>query len=137
MIDTEGSQIHVVDHGTPSSVKAECTDACLLLPRAKLSLWRNGKLVDKHHELLTVSAKDWSDIKFGTSEGVDFIAVSFVNDAASINCHGDGILNYTHDAEIDESNDERFEKVKDELVLDGNGIDLASRSCALINQNAM
>ncbi|KAJ9538058.1 hypothetical protein OSB04_030791 [Centaurea solstitialis] len=143
MIDTEGSQIHVVDHGAPSSVKAEdgsiwfftterfegsrpftvqasyegfnegitegdelvvdggmatfevierigndlrckCTDPGLLLPRAKLSLWRNGKLVDKHHELPTLSAKDWSDIEFGTSEGIDFIAVSFVNDAAVI-----------------------------------------------------
>ncbi|XP_022889786.1 60S ribosomal protein L9-like [Olea europaea var. sylvestris] len=28
----------------------------------------------------------------------------------------------------------RFEKVKDELVLDGNDIKLVSRSCALINQ---
>ncbi|GKA91961.1 pyruvate kinase isozyme A, chloroplastic-like protein [Tanacetum coccineum] len=143
MIDTEGSQIHVVDHGAPSSVKAEegsiwffttekfdgsrpftvqasyegfnegveegyelvvdggmaafeviekigndlrckCTDPGLLLPRAKLSFWRNGKLVDKHHELPTLSAKDWYDIEFGISEGVDFIAVSFVKDAASI-----------------------------------------------------
>ncbi|PWA50301.1 pyruvate kinase [Artemisia annua] len=143
MIDTEGSQIHVADHGAPSSVKAEegsiwfftkekfdgsrpftvqasyegfdegveegdelvvdggmatfeviekignglrckCTDPGLLLPRAKLSFWRNGKLVDKHHELPTLSAKDWSDIEFGISEGVDFIAVSFVKDAASI-----------------------------------------------------
>lgn len=28
----------------------------------------------------------------------------------------------------------RFEKVKDEIVLDGNDIELVSRSCALINQ---
>ncbi|CAN1284822.1 Pyruvate kinase isozyme A, chloroplastic [Linum perenne] len=122
MIDTEGSQIHVVDHGAPSSLKAEegsvwvfttqkfegsrpftvranfegfsegimvgdelvidggmasfvvlekmgddlrckCTDPGLLLPRAKMSFWRNGKL--SYH-------------------GVDFIAVSFVSDAESI-----------------------------------------------------
>uniref|UniRef100_A0A5B6ZJ97 Pyruvate kinase n=1 Tax=Davidia involucrata TaxID=16924 RepID=A0A5B6ZJ97_DAVIN len=142
MIDTEGSQ-HVVDHGAPSSVKAEdgsiwffttekfegsrpftvqanyegfsegikvgdelvidggmasfeviekvgndlrckCTDPGLLLPRAKLSFWRDGKLVGKNYELPTLSTKDWSDIEFGISEGVDFIAMSFVNDADAV-----------------------------------------------------
>ncbi|KAL8242462.1 hypothetical protein R6Q59_012764 [Mikania micrantha] len=142
MIDTEGSQIHVLDHGSPSSVKAEegsiwffttekldgyrpftvqaydgfnegvkegdelvvdggmatfevieqvgndlrckCTDSGLLLPRAKFSFWRKGKLVEKQHELPTFSEKDWSDIEFGISEGVDFIALSFVKDAAAV-----------------------------------------------------
>ncbi|CAI0401213.1 unnamed protein product [Linum tenue] len=132
MIDTEGSQIHVVDHGAPSSLKAEvvircsrpftvranfegfsqgimvgdelvidggmasfvvvekmgddlrckCTDPGLLLPRAKMSFWRNGKL--SYHGLPTLSKKDWEDIDFGVSEGIDFIAVSFVSDADSI-----------------------------------------------------
>ncbi|KAJ9561202.1 hypothetical protein OSB04_006362 [Centaurea solstitialis] len=144
MIDTEGSQIHVADHGAPYSVKAEdgsiwfftteqfegcrpftvqasyegfaegikegdelvvdggmatfevierigndlrckCVDPGLLLPRAKLSFWRDGKLVDKHNELPTLSTKDWSDIEFGISEGVDFIAMSFVKDADAVN----------------------------------------------------
>ncbi|KAL3814336.1 hypothetical protein ACJIZ3_015604 [Penstemon smallii] len=143
MIDTEGSQIHVVDHGSPSSVKAEegsiwyfttekfegsrpftvqanyegfsegiklgdeividggmatfeviemvgndlrckCTDPGLFLPRAKLSFWREGKLIGKNYELPTLSTKDWSDIEFGISEGVDFIAMSFVNDADAV-----------------------------------------------------
>ncbi|KAL2254533.1 pyruvate kinase isozyme A, chloroplastic [Sesamum indicum] len=143
MIDTEGCQIQVVDHGAPSSVKAEegsiwffttetfagsrpftvqsnyegfseginvgdeivfdggmatfkveekvgndlrcrCTDPGLLLPRAKLTFWRDGKLVDKNYELPTLTAKDWLDIDFGISEGVDFIAVSFVNDADAV-----------------------------------------------------
>lgn len=142
MIDTEGSQ-HVVDHGAPSSVKAEdgsiwdftsdrfegsrpftvqanyegfsegikvgdelvidggmasfeviekigndlrckCTDPGLLLPRAKLSFWRDGKLVEDNDELPTISTKDWSDIEFGISEGVDFIAMSFVKDADAV-----------------------------------------------------
>ncbi|XP_050209008.1 pyruvate kinase isozyme A, chloroplastic-like [Mercurialis annua] len=142
MIDTEGSQIHVVDHGAPCSLKAEegsvwvftaqkfegsrpftvranyegfsegimvgdeliidggmatfqvvermgndlrckCTDPGLLLPRAKLSFWREGKL--SYQGLPTISEKDWVDINFGIYEGVDFIAVSFVNDAEVIN----------------------------------------------------
>lgn len=28
--------------------------------------------------------QDWDDIEFGISEGVDFIAMSFVNDADSV-----------------------------------------------------
>ncbi|EEF40301.1 pyruvate kinase, putative [Ricinus communis] len=140
MIDTEGSQIHVVDHGAPFSLKAEegsvwfftakkfegslpftvqannegfsegiivgdelvidggmasfeviekigndlhckCTDPGLFLPRAKLSFWREGELVERNYEQPTLSAKDWADIDFGVSEGVDLIALSFVNDA--------------------------------------------------------
>ncbi|PIN07838.1 Pyruvate kinase [Handroanthus impetiginosus] len=143
MIDTEGSQIHVVDHGSPSSVKAEegsiwffttekfegsrpftiqanyedfsegvnvgdeivfdggmatfevvekvgkdlrckCTDSGLLLPRAKLSFWRDGTLLVKNTQLPTLSSKDWSDIEFGISEGVDFIAMSFITDSNAV-----------------------------------------------------
>ncbi|KAI4298602.1 hypothetical protein L6164_032140 [Bauhinia variegata] len=143
MIDTEGSQIHVVDHGAPSSVKVEegsiwlftaerfegsrpftvqanyngfsegievgdelvidggmacfvviektgsdlhckCTDPGLFLPRAKFSFWRDGKLVERNYKLPTLSTKDWANVDFGISEGVDFFALSFVNDADSI-----------------------------------------------------
>ncbi|XVF67405.1 hypothetical protein PTKIN_Ptkin10aG0118300 [Pterospermum kingtungense] len=143
MIDTEGSQIHVLDHGSSSTVKAEegsiwlftaqkfegsrpftvlanyegfsegievgdvlvidggmasfevtekvgndlrcrCTDSGLFLPRAKFSFWRDGKLVARNNELPTLSKKDWADIEYGVSEGVDFIALSFVNDADSV-----------------------------------------------------
>ncbi|KAI4295804.1 hypothetical protein L6164_035810 [Bauhinia variegata] len=143
MIDTEGSQIHVVDHGSPSSVKVEegsvwlftaeqfegsrpfsvqanykgfsegievgdelvidggmacfvviektgsdlqckCTDPGIFLPRAKLSFWRDGKLVERNYKLPTLSTKDWADVDFGISEGVDFFALSFVNHAGSI-----------------------------------------------------
>ncbi|OIT31896.1 PREDICTED: pyruvate kinase isozyme A, chloroplastic-like [Nicotiana attenuata] len=143
MIDTEGNQIQVVDHGSSSSVKAEedsiwyfttekfegsrpftiqanyevfsegvnpgdeividggmatfeviervgndlrckCTDPGLLLPRAKLSFWRDGKLLGTGYDLPTLSTKDWSDIVFGISEDIDFIAVSFVKDADAI-----------------------------------------------------
>ncbi|MCD7451126.1 hypothetical protein HAX54_009738 [Datura stramonium] len=143
MIDTEGNQIQVVDHGSSSSAKAEedsvwyfttekfegsrpftiqanyegfsegvnpgdeividggmatfevtekvgndlrckCTDPGLLLPRAKLSFWRDGKILRRDYDLPTLSTKDWSDIVFGISEGIDFIAVSFVKDADAI-----------------------------------------------------
>ncbi|GLU03392.1 hypothetical protein SLE2022_205940 [Rubroshorea leprosula] len=143
MIDTEGSQIHVVDHGAASTVKAEegsvwlftaeqfdglrpftvqanyegfsegievgdipvidggmasfeviekvgnalcckCADPGLFLPRAKFSFCRDGKLVARNYGLSTLSAKDWADIEFGISEGVDFISLSFVNNADSI-----------------------------------------------------
>lgn len=40
-----------------NGLRCKCTDPGLLLPRAKLSFWRNGKLVDKHYELPTISAK--------------------------------------------------------------------------------
>ncbi|KAH7660999.1 Pyruvate kinase protein [Dioscorea alata] len=143
MIDTEGSQMHMVGLGGDSSVKAEdgsmwlfttekfegsrpctvqvnyegfaegilvgdevvvdggmatfevvekvgndllckCTDPGLLLSRAKLSFRRNGELVGKSVGPPTLSTKDWADIEFGISEGVDFIAVSFVKDANDI-----------------------------------------------------
>ncbi|CAN1760741.1 Pyruvate kinase isozyme A, chloroplastic [Linum perenne] len=159
MIDTEGSQIHVVDHGAPSSLKAEegsmwlftsemyegcrpftvkasypgfsegkneltnfnekwnflgfvflgdevvidggmasfeviekkgndllckCTDPGLFLPRAKSSFWRNGELLLRNYGLPSLSEKDWDDIEFGISEGVDLIAMSFVNGAESV-----------------------------------------------------
>ncbi|KAK4777560.1 hypothetical protein SAY87_017747 [Trapa incisa] len=145
MIDTEGSQVHVVDHGAPSSIKVEegsiwlftakkldgsspctvqanypgfsegikigdelvidggmagfqviekighdlkckCIDPGLFLPRAKFSFWRDGRILERNNELPTLSTKDWADIDFGISEGVDFIAVSFVNDSSAISC---------------------------------------------------
>ncbi|KAK7243147.1 hypothetical protein RIF29_37934 [Crotalaria pallida] len=67
-------------------VKCRCTDPGLLLPRANLTFWRNGSLVrEKNSMLPTISSKDWLDIDFGISEGVDFIAISFVKTAEVIN----------------------------------------------------
>ncbi|WOK99421.1 hypothetical protein Cni_G08133 [Canna indica] len=67
-------------------VKCRCNDPGLLLPRANLTFWRNGRLVRERNAMLpTISSKDWLDIDFGISEGVDFIAVSFVKSAEVIN----------------------------------------------------
>ncbi|XP_072986126.1 pyruvate kinase isozyme A, chloroplastic-like [Typha latifolia] len=143
MMDTEGGQLIMVDHGSSSTVKAEdgsewlfttnkfensppftiqinfegfsegiiegdelvidggmaafevvekvgndlrckCTDPGLLLPRAKLSFWRNGELVNRNFLLPTLSIKDWADIEFGIGEGVDCIAISLVKDDKDI-----------------------------------------------------
>lgn len=35
-------------------------------------------------QLMLSDLQDWADIEFGISEGVDFIAVSFVNDSGSV-----------------------------------------------------
>ncbi|CAI7915606.1 unnamed protein product, partial [Closterium sp. NIES-53] len=54
-------------------------DPGLLLPRANLTIFRNGQLVRATNAMLpTISSKDWIDIDFGIAEGVDFIAISFV-----------------------------------------------------------
>ncbi|KAH9602760.1 hypothetical protein KSS87_023048 [Heliosperma pusillum] len=66
-------------------VKCLCTDPGLLLPRANLALWRNGRLVQHHSSMLpTITSKDWLDIDFAIAEGVDFIALSFVRSADAI-----------------------------------------------------
>ncbi|XP_074316150.1 pyruvate kinase isozyme A, chloroplastic-like [Silene latifolia] len=66
-------------------VKCLCTDPGLLLPRANLALWRNGRLVQQHSSMLpTITSKDWLDIDFAIAEGVDFIALSFVRSADAI-----------------------------------------------------
>lgn len=60
-----------------NDLRCKCTDPGLLLPRAKLSFWRDGKLVGSNNELPTLSAKvnpttslnlllwfEWSNIYF-------------------------------------------------------------------------
>jgi pyruvate kinase len=75
-----GMATFVVTEKIGNDLRCKCTDPGLLLPRAKLSFWRNGKLVERSFGLPTLSAKDWADIEFGIAEGVDCIALSFVKD---------------------------------------------------------
>ncbi|MFS7973831.1 putative pyruvate kinase [Helianthus anomalus] len=65
-----------------NELRCKCTDPGLLLPRAKFSLVSG---VEKHHELPTFSEK--SDIESGITEGVAFIALSFVKDAVVVVKH--------------------------------------------------
>eukprot|EP00249_Psilotum_nudum_P016694 c25950_g1_i1 orf=321-2270(+) len=66
-------------------VRCRCIDPGLLLPRANLTFWRQGRVVRERNAMLpTISSKDWLDIDFGILEGVDFIAISFVKSAEVI-----------------------------------------------------
>ncbi|XP_074572356.1 pyruvate kinase isozyme A, chloroplastic-like isoform X2 [Curcuma longa] len=72
-----------------NDLHCRCTNPGLLLPQAKLSLWRNGNLVTWNTTLQAlkgkcISTQDWKDIDFGIAEGVDFVSISFVNDASDI-----------------------------------------------------
>ncbi|XP_042402093.1 pyruvate kinase isozyme A, chloroplastic-like [Zingiber officinale] len=82
-------------------VKCRCNDPGLLLPRASLTFRRNGRLVQERNAMLpTISSKDWLDIDSAISEGVDFIAVSFVKSADVINHLKSYIAARCHDNEI-------------------------------------
>ncbi|XP_049932533.1 pyruvate kinase isozyme A, chloroplastic-like [Nymphaea colorata] len=65
-------------------LSCKCIDPGLILPREKMTFWRNGQPVANNSQLPTLSPKDWGDIDFGISEHIDFIAVSFVKNAEDI-----------------------------------------------------
>ncbi|TKV90834.1 hypothetical protein SEVIR_9G055400v4 [Setaria viridis] len=84
-VDGGMARFEVIEKLGPD-VKCRCTDPGLLLPRANLTIWRDGSVVRERNAMLpTISSKDWIDIDFGIAEGVDFIAVSFVKSAEVIN----------------------------------------------------
>jgi len=84
LVDGGMVRFEVVEKIGPD-VKCRCTDPGLLLPRANLTFWREGRLVRERNAMLpTISSKDWIDIDFGIAEGVDFIAISFVRTAEVI-----------------------------------------------------
>jgi hypothetical protein len=58
-------------------LKCKCTDPGLLLPRAKLSFWRDGKLVGSNYELPTLSVK--VDSSFSSFKVLDDHRVNRVN----------------------------------------------------------
>ncbi|CAK9198306.1 unnamed protein product [Sphagnum jensenii] len=81
VIDGGMVRFEVVEKFGPDA-KCKCTDPGRLLPRANLTIWREGHLVRERNAMLpTISSKDWIDIDFGLAEGVDFIAISFVKTA--------------------------------------------------------
>lgn len=73
--------LEVVEKAGPD-VKARTVDPGLILSRANLTFRRNGAIIRGRNSMLPViSAKDWMDIDFAISEGVDFLGVSFVKNA--------------------------------------------------------
>lgn len=85
LVDGGMVRFEVVEKVGPD-IKCLCTDPGLLLPRANLALWRKGRLVQQRNSMLpTITSKDWLDIDFAIAEGVDFIALSFVRSADTIN----------------------------------------------------
>ncbi|KAI5069440.1 hypothetical protein GOP47_0015741 [Adiantum capillus-veneris] len=84
MVDGGMVRFEVVEKIGPD-VMCRCTDPGLLLPRANLTFWRGGHVVRERNAMLpTISSKDWLDIDFGITEGVDLIAISFVKSAEVI-----------------------------------------------------
>lgn len=100
LVDAGMVRFEVIEKIGPDAI-CRCIDSGLLLPRANLTIRRNGRLVqDRNATLPTISSKDWVDIDFGISEGVDFIAVSFVKTAEVIYQLKSYIASRSHDNEI-------------------------------------
>ncbi|XP_020528025.1 pyruvate kinase isozyme A, chloroplastic-like [Amborella trichopoda] len=110
-----------------NNLRCKCIDPGLLLPRAKLTFWRDGKRVGKNFELPTLSAKDWADIDFGISEGVDFIAVSFVRAADDIRNLKDYLATRSSESIKVLAKIESFESLEnlEEIIEASNGIMVA------------
>ena len=81
VVDGGMVRFQVLDKVGPD-VRVRVIDPGLLLPRANLTFFRQGRLVRERNAMLpTISSKDWIDIDFGIAENVDFIAISFVKSA--------------------------------------------------------
>lgn len=71
----------VVDKAGPD-VLCRCVDPGLILSRANLTFRRDDRLIrGRNSDLPVLTAKDWKDIDFAISEGVEWIALSFVKSA--------------------------------------------------------
>ena len=81
VVDGGMVRFQVLDKMGPD-VRVRVIDPGLLLPRANLTFFRQGRLVRERNAMLpTISSKDWIDIDFGIAQEVDFIAISFVKSA--------------------------------------------------------
>ena len=93
----------------------------------ELSSRKGVNLPDTHLQSIeTITEKDWRDLEFGLSQGVDWVALSFVRSAADVNMLKEGIAKHGADtpviAKIEKS--EALERL-DEIVAAADGIMVA------------
>lgn len=85
--DVSEGDIILVDGGMISVKVIQKTASdiiCQSLDDGVLSSRRHLNIRGKSADLPSITEKDWQDIKFGVEQGVDFIALSFVKNAATI-----------------------------------------------------
>lgn len=85
--DVKVGDIILIDTGMLSfqiTGKTKTDIICKCLNDGTLSSRRHVHIKGKSMRLPSITKKDWKDIDFGISEGVDFIALSFTKDAKSI-----------------------------------------------------
>jgi hypothetical protein len=72
-----------------SDLRCKCTDPGLLLPRAKFSFWRDGKLVQRNYGLPTLSAKvlNFPMLLFLRHWFRELVNVSFIFISATLALH--------------------------------------------------
>ncbi len=77
----------LVDGGVMSMEVESVTDtevACRVVDGGTMKSRRHLNVRGKSANLPAITERDWDDIKFGVEQGIDYIALSFVRDAAAI-----------------------------------------------------
>lgn len=85
--DVEVGDVILVDGGVMSmkvSKKTKMDIICEIIDGGKLGSRRHLNIRGKSAKLPSITEKDWEDIKFGADMGVDYIALSFVNDKEGV-----------------------------------------------------
>lgn len=85
--DVKVGDVILIDTGMLSfkvKKKTKTDVVCESMDEGLLSSRRHVHVKGKSMRLPSITKKDWEDIDFGISEGVDFIALSFTKDAKSV-----------------------------------------------------
>eukprot|EP00241_Pyramimonas_parkeae_P000910 CAMPEP_0114238456 /NCGR_PEP_ID=MMETSP0058-20121206/7934_1 /TAXON_ID=36894 /ORGANISM="Pyramimonas parkeae, CCMP726" /LENGTH=582 /DNA_ID=CAMNT_0001350567 /DNA_START=31 /DNA_END=1779 /DNA_ORIENTATION=+ len=85
--DVKVKDILLVDGGMQSMQVKSVTDkdvVCVVLEGGTFKSRRHLNVRGTTADLPSITDKDWSDLKFGVENGVDFYALSFVHDAKTI-----------------------------------------------------
>lgn len=85
--DVDVNDVILIDGGVMSMKVVEKTDidiVCEVIDGGKLGSRRHLNIKGKSAKLPSITEKDWEDIKFGADNGVDYIALSFVNEKEGV-----------------------------------------------------